>query len=244
MDKKDQPSSSNQVPQFVQSTIPLPSKLELKGNLASNWKRFKRLWTNYEVASRLQTQSTELRTATLLTCIGPDVLDIYDGLPFASEDEKTNIDKVLELLEKYCVGETNETYERYLFNQREQESGESFDTYLTNLRSLAQTCNFGELKDNLIRDRIVIGIRDNGTRKKLLAESKLTLDKCTNICRANETTAKQLKEMSQSDDISAITSRRLQRQVPNNNKGTSQGQGQRYIPSQPAVIKCKFCLKK
>lgn len=68
------------------------------------------------------------------------------------------------------IGETNATYERYLFNKHEQESGESFDAYLTNLLSLAKTCNFGQLKENLIRDRIVIGIRDNSIRKKLLAE--------------------------------------------------------------------------
>ena len=92
---------------------------------------------------------------------------------------------VLALLEKYFIGETNEIYERYLFNKREQESRESFDAYLTNLRSLAKTCIFGELRDNLIRDRIVfnIGIRDNSIRKKLLGEGKLTLDKCINICR-------------------------------------------------------------
>ena len=79
--------------------------------------------------------------ATLLTCIGPDVLDIYDGLPFASEDEKYDTDKVLELPEEYCVGETNETYERHVFNKRNQQQSESFDTYLTSLCSLVKTCN-------------------------------------------------------------------------------------------------------
>ena len=40
------------------------------------------------------------------------VLDIYDGLPFDNDEEKTNIAKVSDLLEKYFIGETNETYER------------------------------------------------------------------------------------------------------------------------------------
>ena len=34
----------------------------------------------------------------------------YDGLPFTDEAEKTNVDKVMELLEAYFIGETNETY--------------------------------------------------------------------------------------------------------------------------------------
>ena len=84
-----QPQST--VPLFFQSTTPLLSKLDFKGKLAVNWKKFKRLWTNYEVTSRLNTQSGDLRTATLLTCIGPDILEMYDGLPFANT-EKTQID--------------------------------------------------------------------------------------------------------------------------------------------------------
>ena len=171
------------------------------------------------------------------------MLDIYDGLPFDNDEEKTNIAKVLDFLEKYFIGETIKTYERYLFNKREQESGESFDAYLTNLRSLVKTCNFGELKDNLIRDRIVIGIKDNSIRKKLPAEGKLTLDKCINICCANETTAKQLKEISQSEDVNAIIHRHPQRKAVSYSKGSSPEKGQRSPPVQPTMIKCKFCSK-
>ena len=226
----DQPHAPVQhaATQFIQSNIPLPSKLELKGNLATNWKRFKRLWKNYEIASRLSSQSSELRTATLLTCIGPDVLDIYDGLPFTDEAEKTNVDKVIELLEAYFIGETNEIYEAYLFNQRVQEVGESFDSFLTALRTLAKTCNFGSMQDRMIRDRFVVGIKENSTRKKLLIETKLTLNKCIDICRANENTANQLKDMTQTEEVSAINTGKPPNERPVQTKP-------------PQKIKCKFC---
>ena len=71
---------------------------------------------------------------------------------------------------------------------QETQTGESFDLFLTALRSLAKTCNFGSMQDPMIRDRVVVGVRDNSTRKKLLAENKLTLNKCIDICRASETT--------------------------------------------------------
>ena len=41
----------------------------------------------------------------------------------------------------------------------------------------------------LIRDRIVVGIRDNGTRKRLLQKEKITLNKCIDICRSSEATS-------------------------------------------------------
>ena len=95
---------------------PFPSKLE-KGNMASNWKRFRRLWSNYEIASRLVKQLKEERTATLLACLGAYALEVVDGLNFANDEERKDIDVVLEKLEVFCVGETNEIYERYQFNK-------------------------------------------------------------------------------------------------------------------------------
>jgi hypothetical protein len=43
----------------VPMNIPFPSKLDMKGNVATNWKRFKRVWENYEIASGLKTKENE-----------------------------------------------------------------------------------------------------------------------------------------------------------------------------------------
>ncbi len=90
--------------------VPFPLKLEIRGNLANNWKRFKRVWCNFEIASKLIKQGKEERIATLLTCLGPDALEIVDGLKFASDLERTNPEVVIQKLETFCIGETNETY--------------------------------------------------------------------------------------------------------------------------------------
>ena len=102
----------------------------------------------------------------------------------------------MELWEKYCIGTTNTIYERYKFHNRFQESGETIDAYASSIRTLADTCEFGTLKEELIRDRIVCGISDKGLQKKLLQESSLTLEKCLNICRAAEAANSQLKQIS------------------------------------------------
>lgn len=127
--------------------IPLPTKLELTGDLATNWKKFHRAWKNYEIAARLKdpenpAANKSLRTATLLTCIGSDALNVYKDLEFENEDDKNDIDIVLQKLQRYCIGKTNEMYERYRFNKRDQEPNESLDAYVTALRTLAKTCNF------------------------------------------------------------------------------------------------------
>ena len=211
--------------------VPFPPKLEMRGNLANNWKRFKRVWCNYEIASRLIKQGNEERTATLLACLGPDALEIVDGLNFASDEERTNPDIVIQKLETFCIGETNETYERYQFNKRNQELNESIDSYVAVLRNLAKTCNYGTLEENLIRDRIVMGIRENSTRKRLLQESELTLNRCIDICRANESTAIQLKAIGNEEDVNVVKKKSV-----HGSKGV-----QKRVSKD---IDCKYCGRK
>ena len=87
--------------------------------------------------------------------------------------------KIIELWESYCLGKTNIIYERYVFNKKNQQEGETVETYTSTLRSLA------------VRDRFVCGVRNNGMGKKLLQVPEQTLDKCLDICRSAETTSTQ-----------------------------------------------------
>lgn len=132
---------------------------------------------------------------TLLTCIGPDALEVYDGFVFDNEDEKKDIDVVLRKFEDYYVGATNEIYERYKFNSRVQEEGESVNTVITALRRFAKTYIYGTLSGHLIRDRVVIGIRDNALQKKLSERKDLTLHSCIDMCRTSESTSIQVKDI-------------------------------------------------
>ncbi|KAG1652083.1 Organic cation transporter 1 [Nymphon striatum] len=179
----------------------LPQTLEDGENLGKGQKLVScfssknRVWENYEIASGLNEKELKLRTATFLTCVGPEALDVYDGFAFDSDADKQNIDKIIQKFEIFCVGKTNETFERYNFNMCKQNENDKFDAYVSKLRKLANTCNYGTLQDSLIRDRIVCGITDNTCRKRLLQEETLTLEKCINICRAVESTSLRLKSM-------------------------------------------------
>ena len=64
----------------------------------------------------------------------------------------------------------NTIYERYGFFSRKQENGESIDHHVTVLKTMSNTCEFGDLKESLIRDRVVFGIQDNSVRERLLRD--------------------------------------------------------------------------
>ena len=64
-------------------------------------------------------------------------------------------------LEKYISSHnTTYFYEWYVFNSCEQTKGESIDNYITCLRKLLLPCEFGTITDELICDRVVIGLVD------------------------------------------------------------------------------------
>ena len=149
-------------------------------------------------SSELRNKTSHLRVATFITGIGKEALDVHNGLPFPSDEEKADLNKVLDLRAKHCIGKTNIIYERHKFNNRSQELAESIDTCITTLRVRTESCEFGILKDDLIRDRIICDGRDKSVRRKLLKETGLLLPKCVDICRANEATTAQLKDMAPS----------------------------------------------
>ena len=53
------------------------------------------------------------------------------------------------------------------FNKRSQLPDEPVEQFITSLCNLAADCNFGELKDKLIRDRIVVRIRAASLSERL-----------------------------------------------------------------------------
>ncbi|KAH6943013.1 hypothetical protein HPB50_013968 [Hyalomma asiaticum] len=64
-----------------------------------------------------------------------------------------------------------------------QKENQAFDEFVTELRRQAEKCDFGERKDRLIGDRIVVGIRDGALRERLFRERDLTLDKIITTCK-------------------------------------------------------------
>ena len=144
---------------------------------------FKQIWQNYEISSKLVHHSSATRTATLLTCFQPSALKVYNSISFIEEADKTDIDVVLSKMSEFCKGVVNEMYERYLFNQRSQAANEGIDVYYAALLKIAENCKLGDLEQSLVKDRIVVGVRDPALRKRLLYEKKLTLQKCLEMVR-------------------------------------------------------------
>jgi hypothetical protein len=220
------------------------------------WKTWKQMWHNYCIVASIKDQNPEYQTALFLHSIGEKALEIYNSFDFQNEHESNDLATIIKKFDAYAIGEKNETYERYIFNCRHQEPGESFEKFLGSTRTLAQTCNFCKcMYESLIRDKILIGIVEQETRRKLLDERELTLNQCIDICRAAEKTDQQMKVLNaQSQESSANVNRVMKhkqnarptsstkRNKPRSNySGKSETSDAR--PKGNKMINCRYCGK-
>ena len=69
--------------------IPVLHPMGMKGDVANNWEFFKESWTNYEIATELDTKKSKIGVATFLATIGKEALQIYHHLPMTKEERKS-----------------------------------------------------------------------------------------------------------------------------------------------------------
>ena len=65
--------------------------------------------------------------------------------------------------------------------------GEEIDVFIQDLHKIADECEYGTLKEELIRDRIVVGVTDDMLSDKLQAMADLTLAQAIQHARQAET---------------------------------------------------------
>ena len=246
----------------AQPAVPLqsiqpPTGLNLSSrNKGDIWKLYKQQWKNYEIVAQLNRQTEEytialflyvalFRSLYMFALFLYFFVKTYNGFDLSQED-KRNLDAIIAAFDRYAVGETNETFERYLSNKREQQEGESIDQYVAELRILAQLCNVCNcLHDSLIRDRIALGIKDSRARKRLLQQQQLTLQRCIDVCKASEASNTQIKSLGQSVKEEVRRVKEKSKRVKKTGRGREGIKTERpEMPDKkaPARRTCKFCM--
>ena len=158
-------------------------------------------YNNYFVISQLDRESPEYQLAMFKHTISDDGLKVIKSFTYSEGENANHWRVVMNKMEKHCISEINKTYERYCFNKRVKLPTETVDSYLAELKTLAKTCNFCDcLRDSLIRDCIILGIKNEQTPKKLLRMQNLTLNLCIDVCHSKDVTSMQMKSLSEPID--------------------------------------------
>ena len=178
---------------MAESVLPPPKKLNIEATDAYiEWKAWIESFNIYAVAVELGKKSDGVQTATMLHCLWPAVQRIFRTLPGKKESFK----EAVEALEGYFAPRKNVVAERHKFRSRKQNADETIDAYLTSLRELVKTCEFGALEDEMLRDQIVEKCCSKQLRERLLAQEELHLAKTLRIARSSESAIKEARLLS------------------------------------------------
>lgn len=159
------------------------------------WPEWKRRFSRYRLATKLTKDDGEVQVSTLIYCMGKEAEHILDSFEL-SADEQKNYNTVLGKFDTHFVPKRNIIHERALFNQRVQKHDETVESFIRALHELAEHCDFGNQKDSLIRDRLVIGIKDRDVSKELQLKAGLELADAVTTARQAEMVNAQMSELS------------------------------------------------
>jgi len=151
--------------------VPLPDHFKP----GDDWDTFRESFEIFMLANEMSQKADAVQVAALKAALGPDSRNTIKHLNL-SEDNLKKVKPILDALGTYYKPKLNVVYERYKFNTLVQGPEDSIETYVRKLRELAQNCSFGALKEELLRDRLVLGCKDSNTRAQHFREPDLTLD--------------------------------------------------------------------
>lgn len=129
-----------------------------------------------------------MQVNTLLYAMGKEAELIFSTFTFMSADKEDDAyyEAVMKKFDEHFVPKWNIIHERACFHRRSQRQGKSVEAFVRHLYELAEHCDFGDTKEEQVRDRIVIGIADSDVSQKLQLDPDLTLEKAICMARQSE----------------------------------------------------------
>ena len=133
--------------------------------------------------------------AILLSVCGAETYQLIRNLVAPGKPTDKTFADLVKLVQEHHTPPPSEIVQRFKFNSRSQRDGESVAEFVSELRRLSEHCKFEGTLDDMLRDRLVCGIRDVRTQRRLLAESDLKLKKAFELAQAAEVAEKDSKDL-------------------------------------------------
>ena len=122
------------------------------------------------------------RKDTLFSICGAATYKLVRNLAVPRKPTELTFKGVVDLVQTHYSPKPPVIIQRFKFNTRSQEPGESVANFVASLRAIAQFCEYNALLDEMIRDRLVCGISKTSIiQRRLLSENDLTLQKAIDL---------------------------------------------------------------
>ncbi|CAH0721941.1 unnamed protein product, partial [Brenthis ino] len=162
-------------------------------NLPLAWKKWLTKLKVYLRANNLEDETDSRKVAILLNFIGSEALEIYYS--FGLDLDDLSFDDLCNKFDNYFTPKINITVERHKLFSRKQAPNESIDTYVTDIKNISHSCEFGALREDLLKDIFSWNCNNPYYKERILIEKPKTLDEAINIAKRCEATKQQTKAL-------------------------------------------------
>lgn len=179
---------------IVQPVVPTPDVFDFtKPEL---WPMWKKRFVRYLNVSGNSIKPEEEKVDLLIYLMGEKAEEILKTIP----EPAVTLNELLTQLDAHFRPAKNVIFERFKFNTRKQQEDESVENFIRALHVQADLCDFNAMKDELIRDQIVVGMKDIKTSEKLQMKTNLTLALAIQMARQAEMQRTQTTEIRRDEE--------------------------------------------
>ncbi|XP_026006848.1 synaptotagmin-14 isoform X1 [Astatotilapia calliptera] len=157
------------------------------------WDEYTEILEQFFVANGID--DAEKQRAILISVVGAATYSLMRNLLSPAKPKDKTFQELVLLMKNHFDPKPSEIVQRYKFDSRSRKPNETVMEYVAELRRLAQDCNYGNTLQQMLRDRIVCGIKEDRIQRRLLSEIDLTFDKALSIAVAMETANKNAQDL-------------------------------------------------
>ncbi|XP_075155542.1 uncharacterized protein LOC142228895 [Haematobia irritans] len=129
--------------------------------------------------------------------MGPDALEVFNS--FNLDLEAVKFEELWNKFQAYFTPKTNLAMERHNFITKKQDEDQTINQYAAVLQNLGMTCEFGDLREDLVKDIFICGLSRNfkQVKERLLSEGNITWEKALQIAKSIERAREDVAEISE-----------------------------------------------
>lgn len=158
------------------------------------WQAFKMEFEIYLMAADLVAESEKRKVAVLLHNIGVEGRKIFKS--FGVTMDAITLEDLIQRFESHFTAKNNVTMERHrFFSSRQQEN--TIEQYITTLKNFSFSCEFGKLREGLIKSVFICGLshKHNDIKERLLTDDSLNLEKAIDLALVMESSKRNVAKM-------------------------------------------------
>ncbi|XP_075738876.1 uncharacterized protein LOC142784291 [Rhipicephalus microplus] len=148
-------------------------------------------WKAYVIKAEAYFEATGVtesakKQALLVAALSTRTVQILSGRIAPKKPNSLEYEDVVKALDEFFDPKRHEIAESFRFFNRCQLDSESVQEFITEIRRIADNCNFDTMLDRMLRDRIVCGIKSSALQKQVLTKKDLTLEDAETMALAAE----------------------------------------------------------